>query len=393
MTLRRLVIGFFVFGLCSSLPAAAKSQAEYLQTLRLRPFKAWHFMWQAAVTHPIDYWLRHDRAERKEARGKVVDFLQGKEYLPEGFERVRVPGGKLTFEGALRLQDETPRPLVIVLPGTFGSHLSSYISDTAELLARGGHCNVLLLATRMSSTTMKKSGVVGSGGLLEGEDLRAVARWLRKDSPWAGTITRIGLYGVSLSGDYVIQALAGDSEGLFGAGLIVSGVYSSQDLARRIDGLAARLNVLKYAWARLFHRYLRLHLEDARTSTGLPIAAAEVKKLGLTDYAARLSFAFYEAEFKKRFGESFGPEDLIRACRTRDLAQKVRTPLLAIHSHQDIYLGFEQADLFAKAAVGNPNVALEYVDGAGHASYYIHSPAWFAGLLDTYFTYWLGDGD
>src|SRR5207253_2420376 len=68
---------------------------------------------------------------------------------------------------------------------------------------------------------------------------------------------------------------------------------------------------------------------------------------------------------------------------------QVRRPLMAIHSHQDNWMGYEHADELARRAAGNENVKLHYVDGAGHAAYFIHDPVWFNHLLQSYFSYWL----
>src|SRR5579863_8378961 len=95
-------------------PLQAKSHDEYLAQLRQQRFKPWHFNPWDAVLHPIDYWLKHTKEERKTARQKIWDFVQGKEFVPEGFHRVLIPAGELTLEGHLYLQDETPRPLIIM---------------------------------------------------------------------------------------------------------------------------------------------------------------------------------------------------------------------------------------------------------------------------------------
>jgi predicted alpha/beta-fold hydrolase len=370
-------------------PARAKSQQEYLDQLRSNHFKPFHFNPWDAVLHPIDYWCKHTREERKLARKKVWDFVQGKEFVPEGFKRVLVKAGELTVEGHLYLQDESPRPLIIMLPGTFGSHLSSYMSETASLLTKSGHYHVLLMAMRMSPSTMRAMKVVGSGGFFEAQDILGAVRWLKGASPWSNLFERVGLYGVSLSCDYVVQAMAADTEHLVDAGLLISGSYDIQNVGVDIDRKAHSIDVIRYFWARLFHKYLRTHLLQIRDSTAVDFSDDEVKRLGLADYLAKISWRFYKDRLQQIFGPSFGVPELIQLSTALNYLDRVHAPLLAVHSHQDRYLGYSHADQFRARAIGNPFVALEYVDGAQHANYFIHDPKWFGVLLDSYYQYWL----
>src|SRR4051812_15665354 len=73
--------------------AQAKSQEEYLAELHQAHFRPWHFNPWDAVLHPIDYWLKHTREERKAVRHKIWDFVKGREFVPEGFHPVTVQAG------------------------------------------------------------------------------------------------------------------------------------------------------------------------------------------------------------------------------------------------------------------------------------------------------------
>jgi predicted alpha/beta-fold hydrolase len=391
MVMRRLLLSaLLLLGSLSGL-FAQKSQQEYLTELRRMTFKPWHFNSWDAVLHPIDHWLKHTKVERREARRKVWDFLKGREFLPAGFQRIRVPAGELTLDGAVFLAAEARRPLIVMVPGTFGSHLSSYLAETAQLLAQTKRFHVMLVSSRMSATTIAQSKVVGSGGWFEAEDILAAVRWARRDAPFSELVGKVGLYGVSLSCDYVVHAMARDTEGLVDAGLMVSGAYDLQALARDIDAKAKHLNVAKYYWARLFKKYLRTHLLEVREALALPWSDDEVERMGLADYVTKIAWPHYRARYTALFGGSFGPQQLVQLCTALNSVPHVKRPLLAIHSHQDRYLGYAHADRFVVAAHGNPNVALEYVDGAQHANYFIHDPAWFQKMMDTYYGYWLAE--
>jgi fermentation-respiration switch protein FrsA (DUF1100 family) len=188
-----------------------------------------------------------------------------------------------------------------------------------------------------------------------------------------------------------VQAMARDPDGLIDAGLMVSGAYDLQSLAADIDAKSKSLQVLKYYWAKLFRKYLRTHLLEVREALDLPLSDAEVQAMGLSDYVTKISWPFYREKLTALFGAGFGVRQLIELSTAVYHVPDVKRPLLAVHSHQDTYLGHTHADRFAAAARGNPNVALEYVDGAQHANYFIHDPRWFGGLLDGYFGYWLLD--
>lgn len=392
MVTRRLVLFAVLLAVAIAPARAQKTQDAYLAGLRRMPFRAWHFNPWDAVLHPVDYWLKHTKVERRESHRKVREFLKGEEWLPDGFRRVRVPCGEITVDGALFLAAEERRPLVVMVPGTFGSHLSSYLSETAKLLARTRRFHVLLVASRMSTSTIAQSKVVGSGGWYEAQDLLGTVRWARREAPFSDLIGRVGLYGVSLSCDYVVHAMARDTEGLVDAGLMVSGAYDLQALARDIDAKAKSPNFVKYYWARLFEKYLRTHLLEVREALGMPWTDAQVERMGLSDYLALVSYPHYRERYASLFGGQFGPRELVELSTALRAVPLVKRPLLAIHSHQDRYLGHAHADRFAVAAQGSANVRLEYVDGAQHANYFIHDPAWFEAMMASYFGYWLSDG-
>jgi predicted alpha/beta-fold hydrolase len=367
----------------------AKSHEEYLSRLRQRVFKPWHWMPWDAVLHPIDYWVRHTTDERKRVQGKIDQFLRARELLPEGFQRTKVPAGDLTLAAALYLVDETQRPLIVLLPGTFGSHLSGYLGETARLVAMSGKFHVMLLATRMSEATIREMKVLGSGGYLEGADIRAALRWIRKESPWADSITRVGLYGVSLSADYVVQAMARDDEGLVDAGLLISGAFDPESLAREIDRKGTGLDQIRYPWAAFFLKALRDHVELVDRELGLGLGEREIATFGLSDYLPRLSWRVYRDRLVRELGPGFGYDALRALNQSVELVGRVKAPLLALHSHQDTWMGYRHADRFKANASQNRHVALEYVDGSGHALYWVHDPAWTRDTLESYYTYWL----
>lgn len=379
----------FVLGLVLTSSCLAGSQDEYLKILARRDFKPWHYAPWNAVLHPIDYWFKHSREERREASRKFYNFVQGREVLPEGFHETQVRAGGITLPAALHLADEERRPLVIMLPGTFGSHLSSYISETAKLLAMSGRFHVMVLGTRMSSRTIQREKVIGSGGWFEGQDVLAAIRWIRSDSPWAAQVSRIGLYGVSLSSDFVVQALAADEDRQIGAAMVVSGTFDAEGVAREIDHKGKGWRVLRHPWALLMLKALRLHLKEVRDSLGLEFTDRQIDRMGLLDYPARFSWTFYADQFREQFGPDFDYEDYRQLTVSLNSISKVRVPMLAIHSHQDRWLGSVHADRMAEAARDNPHVKLHYVDRTEHAAYFVHDPNWFRYLLETYFTYWL----
>jgi predicted alpha/beta-fold hydrolase len=368
---------------------SGRSQKAYLEALSAIKFNPWHFNPWDAVVHPIDYWIRHSADDRREAKEKYNDFVKGVEVLPAGFTRTKVPARDLTLAGALYLVDETPRPLVVLLPGTFGSHLSSYIAETARLMALSGKFHVLLLATRMSVSSMQELKVLGSGGILESRDTLAAIRWVRTRSPFSELVTRVGLYGVSLSGDYVAQTMALDGEGLVDAGLVVAGAHNPEKVARDIDEKATGASKLRYPFAPFFIKALRMHVESLRKELGLALTDEDVKRFMLSDYGPRLSWPFYRDKLDGVLGAGADYETYRKASCALNVVEKVTRPLLAIHSHQDDWMGYEQADEFARRAARTPHVALHYVDGAGHASYFVHDPVWFHRMLDSYFSYWL----
>ena len=390
---RVALLSIAILVLSAGSAAAQKSQSDYLSILDDVKFRAWHFMKWDSVFHPVDYWVRHSADDRAAAQVKLDAFIKGTEVLPKGFQQIKVPAGDIKLSGALYLVDEQKRPLVVLVPGTFGSHLSAYIAETARLIALSGKFHVLLLASRMSVSTVMEQKVLGSGGILESRDTLAAIQWARTKAPWCDLVGKVGLYGVSLSADYVVQTMALDRAGLVDTGLVVCGAYYPEQLAAEIDRKGTgTINRVKYLWAAFFLKALRMHAAFLESQLHLGLTADDIKNFKLSDYGPRLSFKFYTQKFTELFGHPLSYAEFQEKTNCLNVVANISRPLLAIHSHQDNWMGSEHADEAARRAAGNPNFLLHYVDGAGHAAYFIHDPVWFHHLLQTYFTYWLEPG-
>lgn len=389
-----MLVALLLLVLSAGAASAQKSQDAYLGILDDVKFRAWNFMKWDMVLHPVDYWVRHSADERAEAQAKLNDFIKGTEVLPKGFQQIKVPAGDLQLAGALYLVDEVKRPLVVLIPGTFGSHLSAYISETARLIALSGKFHVLLLASRMSVSSVKELKVLGSGGILESRDTLAAIEWARTKAPWSDVVSKVGLYGVSLSADYVVQTMALDTKGLVDSGLVVCGAFNPEALAAEIDRKGTgRINAIRYVWASFFLKALRMHAAFLEQELKLGFTAEEISKFYLSEYGPKLSFKFYAKKFAELFGHPLSYAEFQEKANCQNVVAQVRRPLMAIHSHQDNWMGTKHADELARRAAGNSNVKLHYVDGAGHASYFIHDPVWFHHLLQSYFEYWLEPGE
>lgn len=170
---------------------------------------------------------------------------------------------------------------------------------------------------------------------------------------------------------------------------MVSGAYDPESVAREIDRKGTGLTSIRYPWAWFFREALQLHLAFLRRELSLPVSDGDLERMGLSDYGARLSWPFYRETLRRSFGEAFDYEAYRRLVRSVDHVARVRAPLLAIHSRDDDWMGHRHAQELAARAAGNTRVAVEFVNGAGHATYWVHDPAWMRDVFDRYYSYWL----
>jgi predicted alpha/beta-fold hydrolase len=317
--------------------------------------------------------------------------------LPSGFREVaahasaRSGGEAVKLDAAVSLATGR-KPMVIFLPGAFGSHRAKYLTEAGQMLAQGGRFHVMLLATRMTRAVSQKQKVAGSGGILEGHDLLAVVQWLKSESEWAPRISAVGVCGTSMSANYELLAMAQDSKKEIQAALCLSPAFNIQEQCTLFDTQAGDLSAgFTGAVALSFQKDMTQYVEGLRTM-GLfdKNSSAFTGKLG--QYLAGVSWSVNQSELESVTGSKLSVDEYLEQTNTNSatLIAKIQSPLLVLHSERDSVVSRERVDEFGKLASSNANIALQFVRNADHNLFAFRDPEWFQQFLGRYFTYWLG---
>jgi predicted alpha/beta-fold hydrolase len=321
--------------------------------------------------------------------------------LPAGFREVPAQsstrpgaGERLKLDAAVSLAAGR-RPMVVFLPGAFGSHRAKYLCEAGQLMAQGGKFHAMLLATRMTRAVSQKQKVAGSGGILEGHDLLEVVQWLKTESEWASRISAVGVCGTSMSANYVLHAMALDTRKDIAAALCLSPAFNIQEQCTLFDTQATDSSLgFTNAVALSFQKDMAQYVEGLQT-TGLvgKNGTGYTGKLG--SYLSGVSYSINQSELASVTGGQLTADEYIEQTNTNSasLIAKVRSPLMILHSERDTVVGRERVDEFVKLAAANPLIASKFVKNGDHNLFAFRDPAWFQQFLGQYFTYWMGAGE
>lgn len=283
--------------------------------------------------------------------------------LPEGFERVAVPGGGESAPLFACIHPPRPgRPVVIVLHGLFDSKLTRYARFTAQALAASG-LGVLIPDQRWHGELFLPEwlSALGQG---ESADLLAWGRWTMDCFPHHP----LGLIGFSLGSLTLLHTLARpEAAGVFRAGGLA--FSPPGDLARTVTHLD-RTPLFSWPWGRglfpwIFRQTLRRRLRASHFPT-----------------RRRGPFAQFAALAARQHGVDGDP---LLAADPRPALSRARRPVLAIASANDPVFPRGTVRALEDAARDSEFARVIATPHGGHIGHLSAYPDWVGTLLAEYF--------
>lgn len=276
------------------------------------------------------------------------------------------------FEGAdderiaasIALHSE-PRPALIVAHGLFTSRRFDYVRQIAVSAFYEWGFNVAAVDLRSFGLTNSTSAAPSSAGWKEGEDIVALARYLRQLGA-----TSVGALGISLGGCAVICAsdLDGADEDLAGGLLAVSPPAEPRAVAERLSRRVPRSHPA-YALNYAFHAMLVSRVRGG----DWPVDVAS-----LLDPIELLSAPYYEVS---------ADEIWERAAPVNHIAGAT-VPLLVLHPADDRIIKVEEARKLAAAASGNDLVRVWELPAGKHGVLEAIDRDWTFAVYRTFFERW-----
>ena len=316
---------------------------------------------------------RHPFAELRFGMGDISNFVlaQQRAGVVLGY---RYPGQfeDHIFEGAdgeriaasIALQ-EAARPGLIVVHGLFTSSRFNYVRQIAVRAFYEWGYNVAVIDLRSFGMTELTSPAPSTGGWKEGQDVAALARYLRKLGA-----TSVGALGISLGGSSVLNAC------------------DLEDSAEALDGGILAVSppaVPKEAWARLSEPVPRRH---PRYPIHQAFKAALVSRVrsGRWPPEAEDMERVLEHVSAPYYGVSV--DEIWRNATGRDHAAESKVPLLVLHPEDDQIVKVDQARILAEAARDNDLVRVWILPAGAHGLLETADAAWTHNVYRGFFDRW-----
>lgn len=328
---------------------------------------------------------RHPLAELRFGMGDISNFVlaQQREGAVLGY-RYPAQFQDHIFEGAdgeriaasIGLQ-EAARPGLIVVHGLFTSSRFDYVRQIAVRAYYEWGFNVAAIDLRSFGMTDLSSSAPSTAGWKEGEDLLALARYLKELGA-----TSVGLIGISLGGSSVLNAshLDGADELIDGGILAVSPPAVPKDAWARLAEPVSRKHP-RYPIHRAFQAAL-----TSRVRSGRWPPEAEDMELVMSHVSA----PFYGVDEDEIWSRAAG----------RDHVADAKVPLLILHPEDDQIVKVDQARILEKAAAGNDLVRVWVLPAGQHGLLETADRDWTHAVYRAFFERWaryaerpqLGDG-
>jgi hypothetical protein len=265
---------------------------------------------------------------------------------------------------AIALQ-EAARPGLIVVHGLFTSSRFDYVRQIAVRAYYEWGFNVAAIDLRSFGMTELTSPAPTTAGWKEGEDILALARYLKK----LGS-TSVGALGISLGASGVLGAAhpEGAAEALDGGILAVSPPADPELAWQRLAEPVPRSHP-RYPLHAGFQAALTSRVRSGRW----PEEAED-----MTRAMEVVSAPYYDVE----------AEEIWRRARAMDHMGEVRTPLLILHPEDDHIVKVEHARMLEKAAKDNKMVRVWILPAGRHGILEAIDPIWTYAVYRDFFERW-----
>ena len=258
----------------------------------------------------------------QQRQGAVLGYrypAQFEDHIFEGADGERIAA-------SIALQ-EAARPGLIVVHGLFTSSRFDYVRQIAVRAYYEWGFNVAVIDLRSFGMTELTSTAPSTAGWKEGEDLIALARYLKELGA-----TSVGLLGISLGGSSVLNAshLEGAEELLDGGILAVSPPAVPKEVWARLSEPVPRRHP-RYP----IHRAFKAALISRVRSGRWPPEAEDMERVLET-----VSAPYYGID----------AEEIWRRAAGRDHVPDAKVPLLVLHPSDDHIVKVDQARILQGAA-------------------------------------------
>jgi predicted alpha/beta-fold hydrolase len=297
-------------------------------------------------------------SQARETSGLGYSYpAQFTDHVFEGADGERIAASIATYDRS--------RPALIVAHGLFSSRRFDYVRQIAvDAFYRWGF-NVAALDLRSFGLTNYTSTAPSSAGWKEGEDIVALAHYMKQLGA-----TSVGALGISLGGCSVLCAsdLSGTADALDGGILAISPPAEPREVAKRLSRQVPRTHPA-YALNYAFHAMLTSRVRGG----DWPVEIAT-----LLDPIELLSAPYY--------GHS-ADEIWDRAAPINHIGD-ARVPVLVLHPTDDRIVKVEEAHKLAAAGAGNELVRVWELPAGKHGILEAIDRGWTFGVYRVFFERW-----
>ena len=292
--------------------------------------------------------------------GAVLGYrypAQFQDHIFEGADGERIAA-------AIALQ-EAARPGLIVVHGLFTSSRFDYVRQIAVRAYYEWGFNVAAIDLRSFGMTELTSPAPSTAGWKEGEDILALARYMKE----LGS-TSVGTLGISLGASSVL------------------GASHPEGAAERLDGGILAVSPPadpELAWQRLAEPVPRGHPRYP-LHAGFQAALTSRVRSGRWPAEAEDMSRVMEVVSAPFYGVP--AEEIWRRARGMDYMDKVRTPLLILHPEDDQIVKVEHARMLEEASRQNEMVRVWILPAGQHGILEAIDPVWTYGVYRAFFERW-----
>jgi predicted alpha/beta-fold hydrolase len=258
-----------------------------------------------------------------------------------------------------------PRPGLIVVHGLFSSSRFDYVRQIAVRAYYEWGFNVAAIDLRSFGVTELTTSAPSTAGWKEGEDIIALARYMKDLGA-----TSVGALGISLGGSSVLGAShpEGAEQALDGGILAVSPPAEPRAVAERLSRRLPRRHPA-YALNYGFHAMLTSRVRSARWPDDVAT---------MPDALAALAPPYY----------GISAEEIWARASARNHIAGARVPVLVLHPSDDKIIKVEEAAKIEQAAAGNDLVRVWIVGAGSHGALDAMDSTWTYAVYRRFFERW-----
>jgi uncharacterized protein len=292
--------------------------------------------------------------------GAVIGYRypgQFKDHIVTGADGERIAA-------SIALQ-EAARPALIVVHGIFTSSRFDYVRSIAVRAFYEWGFNVAALDLRSFGMTELTSPAPSTGGWKEGQDILALARYLKELGA-----TSVGAIGISLGGGSVLDTCdyPETATALDGGILAVSPPATPKEVWERLSEPVPRGHP-RYPLHKAFEAAL---ISRVRSGRWPPEAEDMMSAMDV------VSAPYYELD----------ADEIWANARGLDRVPNAKVPLLVLHPEDDPIIKVEQSKMLAEAAKDNDLVRVWTLPTGSHGLIEAADPRWTQAVYRAYFERW-----